>query len=323
MTAGAPRAAQTEAKFLEQDHVKNSAANSSIIPEWRAARGDHKIIAYTIANCQKVRDQFGGIDTMPRGVFTALLLDLTPLGDHKFSSEQFASEASAADDGNDPGTAVADADAGATPSSVVPPIIKRDKSIELTDYQQTMLFLSDAIARARLTAASEANNNLPNMRLFGWITIGVSAIATLLVTVKASMSPPPADAKGRRRMYAGIGIAAMLVSATGTALTSAKQFYDPQRTYKSSEAALLELRKLHNQVAFEFVRTWDGAQCALRGNEDPQFRVKDWSQRLATVQAAVIMASANLQDADLIKPDQPTRDQPPLRDAAGATASVR
>src|SRR5258708_32417260 len=127
---GAPRAAQTEAKFLDQDHVKNSAADSSIIPEWRAARGDHKIIAYTIANCQKVRDQFGGIDTMPRGVFTSLLLDLTPLGDHKFSSEQFASEASAADDGIDQETAVADA--GATPSSVVPPIIKRDKSIELT-----------------------------------------------------------------------------------------------------------------------------------------------------------------------------------------------
>src|SRR5271166_6587010 len=92
----------------------------------------------------------------------------------------------------------------------------------------------------------------------------------------------------------------MFISATVTVLSSAKQFYDPQRTYKSSEAALLELRKMQSQVSFEFIRTWDDGKCTSE-NTDFNAQLIRWSRRLANIEAVIVEASADLQDADLLK----------------------
>lgn len=292
---------QTEAGFLQQDEIKNSSVHSDVRAEWRAARGDHKIVAYAIASCQKIREQFGNIDTMPRQLFNTLLLDLTPEGEHRFSSTTFI-EKPGAQTASVTSAAANNAAKPLEQSAVQTTVSTSQKPIELTSYHQSMLFLSDAIGRARLSAAAEASRNLPDMRWFGWVTVCISALGTLLVTVKGSMSAPKDDAAPSRRFwYVSVGVAAIVISAIGTTLASVKQFYDPARTYKTSEAARLELRKLHTKVAFEFVRDLDLARCAPTSTEGIQRNLNEWSQTLASVQASLIMASANLQDTDRIK----------------------
>src|SRR5271166_2660091 len=82
----------------------------------------------------------------------------------------------------------------------------------------------------------------------------------------------------------------MFISALVTVLSSAKQFYDPQRTYKSSEAALLELRRLQNHVSFEpFIRTWNDGRCTLENNDFATL-LRAWSQRLANIEAVIVEA---------------------------------
>lgn len=280
----------TEEEFVS--NLLSISPSDTVSNEWREARADHKIIAYAIANCGLLIKKFGHPENMPRQLFTLLLLDLTPLGGHEFSSAAASKEPTPR--------------RGPEPKSLAinAPSDTEDNSAELTHYEQSMLLLSDAIARARLEAAKQADSTTTKAIAFGWITVALSGLATLFVAIKASM-PMPKEPEERKKVYwwtfYAVGYFAMLLSATVTVLSSAKQFYDPQRTYKSSEAALLELRKLQNQVSFDFIQTWDDAKCTAEGNEfAPQLKL--WAQRLANIEAVIVEASANLQDADLLKP---------------------
>ena len=114
-----------------------------------------------------------------------------------------------------------------------------------------MLLLSDAIARTRLEAAQQARDSKPDAFLYGWFTVILSALTTLLVTVKVSLSAPTEKSQWPYRYsFIGVGVLAMIVSATVTALTGVKQFYDPQRSYKSEEAALLGCASFTARSAF-------------------------------------------------------------------------
>jgi len=246
---GKPEQPATEDEFIS--NIPNSDASDPISNEWREARGDHKIIAYAIASCKQFRQRYGNFDTMPQHLFSLLLLDLTPLGGHEFSQGAVANEQRS--------TAKAETSQADLTSNIPSGTI--ENLPELAHYQQSMLLMSDAIARARLEAARQADSTTYKAFLFGWITVALSGLATLFVTIKASMPvPKEGETKGYRATFLAVGYVAMFISALVTVLSSAKQFYDPQRTYKSSEAALLELRRLQNQVSFEFIRTWnDGA----------------------------------------------------------------
>jgi len=306
-TEASASAPQTEAAFIA---LHGSDAGSDVLAEWREVRGDHKIIAYAIAYCKPFRALVGDLDTMPRTIFSALMLDLTPIGEHSFATGALAAsrdtQARPASSKSPPPSAAPEAREATVPVSTASKGI-----LELSGYQQTMLYLSDAIGRARLSAAAEASNNYPRMTWFGWVTIGISAIATLLVTIKASMTPPSAEARRMNFVFVAVGLLAMTLSALGTALTSAKQFYDPTRAYRTSKAALLELQRLHKQVSLEFAGTLNTDTCA-GGNEDSyQARLKSWSGTLGDLQAAVIMASANLQDADVAQLKAVVNNRPP------------
>jgi hypothetical protein len=327
---------QTEAAFLA--HFANSDVSSGVLAEWREARGDHKIIAYTIAFCKKYIDRFGSIDTMPRQLFSALMLDLTPKGEHQFTKVTAGSATSALRNKvstSPTQTSTAETNSETAPSALEDRQIDSSNSsairigsetpIQLTNFELSMLFLSDAIARARLVAASEADNNLPQMRVFGWFTIVIGAVATLLITVKASMSSPSNNSlsakgmAGMKVLYIVVGLLAIGLSAAGTALTSVKQFYDPTRAYKVSQAALLQMKRLHNEIALEFVNNWDPASCQDDSNTRTRMQAafKEWSVALGNLQASVIMASANLQDADIAQLNLGTIG----RNAAGLTGA--
>src|SRR5215469_5925048 len=72
-TASASQNMPTEAMF--QDNVPEAAGTSDGINEWRAARSDHKLIAYAIARCLKI-----DIGTMSPDEFSMFMLDLRPNG---------------------------------------------------------------------------------------------------------------------------------------------------------------------------------------------------------------------------------------------------
>ena len=67
---------QTE--WIFQHYVSHSDALYE--PEWRAARSDHRLVAYAIANCKGLYD----LDRLPKNIFSTLLLDLAPNGNHVF-----------------------------------------------------------------------------------------------------------------------------------------------------------------------------------------------------------------------------------------------
>jgi hypothetical protein len=299
---------QTEAGFLNQTEVRNSSASTDVEAEWRAARADHKVIAYAIANCVAF-NQFGNTDVMPRQFFNALLLNLTPKGDHRFFEVKRA--AKAGDPKDPPGNAASKPDEKAAADAPIR-VASTDVRVELSGPQQSIIFLSDAIARMRLRAVSEATANWPQMYMFGWIMLVISAAGTLFVTIKGSMTAPAKETDPRAwRRYMWIGYAAIVLSTIGTTLASVKQFYDPARTYKANGAALVELRRLHTKLGFDFIRSLDPAKC-LPADPDAFQRnfVEGW-QTLAAIQASVTMASANLQDADRIKLDLSPPNQSP------------
>lgn len=236
---------------VEEQFIKNvAAANTTepVLSEWREARADHKIVALAIANCKQIWTRFNYFKGMPPRLFSLLLLDLTPSGSHEFYPENGSTDPTK-------GQQSKEGLSGSDPTNT---------DTELTQYEQSMLLLSDAIARARLEAAKQADSTTTKAIAFGWITVALSGLATLFVAIKASMPVPETDGKvdWYRYTFYFVGYFAMALSATVTVLSSAKQFYDPQRTYKSSEAALIELRKLQKQVGFEFINTWNSGSCA-------------------------------------------------------------
>jgi len=137
------------------------------------------------------------------------------------------------------------------------------KELKIDSYDQAIPLISDSISRERLIAANDASGYKPNVSLVGWLTVLVSAIATLLITIKSSMTPPTESTAPlsdqdslkenwlanldrflkrqfltKRGWYGMIGFAAMLLSATGTTLTTAKTFYDPTHNYIADQREL-------------------------------------------------------------------------------------
>jgi hypothetical protein len=247
----------TESLF--QDSVREAKSTGDGIDEWRAARSDHKIIAYAIARCLKI-----DVATMSPDTFSMLLLDLRPNGDHLWS---------------------ADAGKSSQPTSA-------DQQInQINGYQGAMLALSDAVSRARVAAASGAGGFYPQMWWFGWISVFVSALATMVVTLRATMTT---TGWGPRLA----GILAILFSTAATVLTGAKQFWDPTNAYMRNETALLALKQLHQDIALNFVASWDASTCKPQGGNEPEqdTRFARWRNTLVSLQIGTMAAPVIVQN---------------------------
>jgi hypothetical protein len=326
--------------------VDKSGDAADILPEWRAARSDHKVIADAIANCEsfleaiRKREPDRDVDTMPRYAFSALLLDLTPLGAHQFDKVGAGTP-------SDPNQPAAGSGAKAVRSS---PPTSPDSSIrssadaqggleapkgqkaapstapiKLTDYQQAVLHLSDAIARGRLAAAHAAADNETPMQALGWATVAVSALATLFITIKSSMpapvkredQKPETDQSGwiaslhkhgvlpsrqgfYRFVFYFVGLLGIVLSGLVTVATGLKQFYDPLAAYKESKVALIELQRLHREVALGFVINWNKTMCAGEPN-DAAWKIRLVSQ--VRLLGAYEAASASASTTPLLQAD--------------------
>jgi len=160
----------TESLF--QDSIPEARGTSDGIEEWRATRSDHKIIAYAIARCLKI-----DVGAMSPDAFSMLLLDLRPNGDHLWRT-------------------------GAGTARQPQP---GDQQVNQIDgYQGAMLALSDAVSRARIAAASGAGGFYPQMWWFGWISVFISALATMIVTLRSSRLIPLSQVHQHLGLASGI-----------------------------------------------------------------------------------------------------------------------
>jgi len=224
---------------------------------------------------------------MTRQQFSTLLLDLRPDGGHSWVKE--TGEKETRDISTD---VLADTSKtqGDTPNQTPPPTLDQ---LELFD--QAMLAISDSIARARLAAARGADKFFPDMIRFGWAAVIISALATMFVTLKASLSPNPSSESGtfgwhwERFWIFTFGFLAIGLSTTTTILASAKQFWDPTAAYMRNEGTLVALRQLHEQIVLDFVSSVDRS-CHPADENTSNAKLARWINTLITLQPGTLAA---------------------------------
>jgi hypothetical protein len=148
----------------------------------------------------------------------------------------------------------------------------------LTNYQNSALYLSDAISRGRIQAAKAAADSDDKRIMYQWALIVIGAITTILISIK-SMS------NERTSVYLTIGILAIIFAALGTACSSIIAFYNPNDLYYRNERALLQLRQLHIDLAAEVVSANDPCEpMDINKPDNPKVkRLKDLTTRLTGI----------------------------------------
>jgi hypothetical protein len=269
------------------------------LDEWRGARSDHKIIAYSVARCLGLETT----ETMTPATFSMLMLDLWPNGDHWWGR---GSRKNSSNPDASPEPSVSETSSVAL--SKEPAASQRPK---LTSNQAAMLAISDEVARARLSAARGANDFYPMMSQFGWLSVIISAIATALVTLKASM-----NSEHYPKWSMTIGICAVALSTAATVFAGAKQFFDPTGAYMRNESALVALRQLHAEIALDFVSRSNCDEANLDTRSFARWRNTLVSLENGTIFAPVIVSTPsnplgqtadNLEPVPVVhKPEPPT-----------------
>jgi Protein of unknown function (DUF4231) len=114
--------------------------------------------------------------------------------------------------------------------------------IKLTNYQRSILVLSNATSIARTQVASAAAESDTARYVLQIVIIFVGALTTILVSIKSILEKDAAHSLA-------IGICAVVFSAAGTALSSINAFVGPGESYTKSERALLQARQIHLDLA--------------------------------------------------------------------------
>lgn len=265
-------------------------ASGVVTEEWPAARSLHKVLAYTIARCRSI-----SVPSMSRHQFNALLLDLRPNGSHSWVNEK----------GN--------------PQKLNDDQAGLDK---LEPFDQTILALSDSVSRARLAAARGADRFFPDMIRFGWAAVIISALATMFVTLKASISPNPTPEQGtfgwhwQKFWIFTFGFLAIGLSTTTTILASAKQFWDPTAAYMRNEGTLVALRQLQEQIVLDYVSSVDKSCQPRDGTGISDVKLARWVTTLITLQPGTLTAPVLIPVASTSQvgntPPNESKTSPPL-----------
>jgi hypothetical protein len=237
--------------------------NSPGMQEWWWAQADHEIIAAAVAACSNLLD----LDGQPFFVRAQLRLGTAPDGRY---FELVAPRTSAPP--SQPGT------------------------LSLSNFQRAVIYLSDAIARARFESASAASINWSRMNTFQALIVAIGAITTILISIKSISSPE--QNKDYSRWFFWIGIAAIVFSAVGTAASALNSFYSPREAYVRNERTLSALRQLHSDIASRVTSVMGAGQdCGkfdpAKKDEPNGKQVDDWTTRLGTIVSGSDSTSAS------------------------------
>jgi hypothetical protein len=163
---------QIVTKILGPEQTEEAGVASS--RELTSAMGQHFFIALPISKC--FPDSDVSKTNVSSTVFATFMLGLQPLGNHAWSSR------------------------GDFPNGDPEP------SIKLTNYQMSVLVLSDAITRARMRFADNATTNKSRMEFYQWILIILGALTTILISLKSILNE-------RTPGFVAVGVFAVIFSA--------------------------------------------------------------------------------------------------------------
>jgi hypothetical protein len=222
----------------------SNGTDADVEREWRLARGDHAMIANQIAACNNLTSK-----PISYAVFNQLFLNLTPNGDHRFEVPKDAT--------GKPINIINDDD--------LPPLT-------LSQYQREMIYLSDAVARARIDSAAATSKISPTLQWFQLLGLGFGLAGTFLITVRSSLDKLMEKVFLGATVGAYIGFLAMITSAFGNAFNTYKEQNNASEIYLRNARALTDLRGLHLKLIMAVLEYSDPCPpwIASPGSSGPQ-----------------------------------------------------
>jgi hypothetical protein len=253
-------------------HFSSPGKLDIIRQERLSANADHFALAMAVAACSKTFD----LGKQPKFI-SQLLLGIGPNGDH------FALGNEEPDSGTYAWSVGSDGN----------PTTERNLDAELapSNFQRAAIYLSDAIARARVEFATNRISKYFWMSLLQITLVVIGAITTILISIK-SISHPNTNATSGP--YFAIGIAAIIFSSLGTAVAALNSFYHPRELYLESDRSLLALRQLHSDVVAYVTSNADlehRDKCLainLKDRDDPKRKqLQRWTDRFGVIVAGI------------------------------------
>jgi len=228
-----PRQAESEGIKSEPDFAHVSTAARQ---EWKIARADHQAVVFAIVPCLHLDTSAG----QPGVLSGAPILDVM-----------------LADDRQRPLTANQD-----TAST----------TLKMTSFHRAALYLSNAVARARIETMGSAHDSYSRMQYFQIATVILGAVTTILISIKSTSID-------NTRLSLLIGILAIIFSSVGTATSALNSFYSPREGYIRNQKSLSVLKKLHMEIATTVSSQAEFDTCTAMTEENSK-KVKEWSARL-------------------------------------------
>jgi len=224
----------------ENDMMKSEAAlarfSIAALQEWQTARADHQAIVFAVVPCL----QLATLSDQPGPLSNELLLAVLPSGEKH-----------------------------------PPRTVNQDTSytpLKMTSFHRAAIYLSHAVARARVEAMGSAHDSYSRMQYFQIATVIIGAITTILISIKSTSID-------NTRLSLLIGILAIIFSSVGTATSALNSFYSPREGYIKNQKSLSVLRKLHMDIATTVSSQAESDTCT-RMTEDNSKKVKEWSKQL-------------------------------------------
>jgi hypothetical protein len=267
---------------LHTDEYDFSNSSVATIQEWQSTLADHEAIAFTVAQCLDLEDLY----FQPRFIKEQLMLNLFPNGVFRHYSEGSSKDNTS--------------------------VNSNGKPFKLTSSQRAVIYLSNAISRARVEMADSVDDNYNRMKNLQIVIIIIGAITTLLISIK-SMSNDNAN------IYFIIGLFAITFSSAGTAMSALNSFYAPREAYIRNQKSLSMLKQLHVEVAVESSNEMNGENCQSVPLEFKK-QVKDWSTRLAAIlNTPETPTQGEGKVTQITNPSGGNSTQPPAPGSPGAT----
>ncbi len=186
-------------------------------------------------------------------------------------------------------------------------------------YLMATVYLSNAIGRARVEAASAVAYNDQSRQVLEWAIVLIGMGSTVLVSLKSAVS-------NKSSVSFALSILAIVSSALATSASSLNAFYAPRIEYEKSQHMLTSLQHLHVNLVAGMTREAGvviNRTSVICGPVTAASWDKDWrlrSIRTLTNQFQTILASANggISGTDSLATDEqfptdPSGNPPPNR----------
>ena len=220
------------------------------LKEFGAARSDHATIALDIGQCY--HEKFGDPIRWSPTVRAILLFELDEHLMHRLPYSN---------------------DGGDNPQRSLP---------VLNSFHAAAISFSDRISRDRLEFRRELEKNLSNAFWYQVCIVGLGAATTILIGIRAIMKDSTSSS-GHVSVSGLVGIAAIVLSAAGVAVSSLNTFEGSQAIVLRDQRALSQLQQLHWRVASDVLKQHTLCNDHALPSDKAMEMVDAWRSRLETI----------------------------------------